>query len=127
MHCSLMNDSVPITDLRRRSPWSVILIPSSLKIFCADCIRLLSFIWRIVFAGLGQFPKSCPLACRYSRHFSHLPVIRLLSYHQHAIKPYLFNFIICSFIASSEQNCFQMFYYRITSTAGFKKFQFTTP
>jgi len=66
--CSL-NDSVPITDPRRRSPWSVILIPSFLKIFCADCIRLLSFIRMIVFAGLGQFPMSGPMACRYSHHF----------------------------------------------------------
>ena len=64
-----LNDSVPVTDPRRRSPWSVILIPSPLKIFCAVCIRLWSFIRRIVFAGLGQYPKSGPLACKYSRHF----------------------------------------------------------
>jgi len=64
-----LNDSVPITDPRRHSPWSVILIPSPLKIFCAACIRLLSFIRRIVFAGLGQYPKSGPLACRYPHHF----------------------------------------------------------
>jgi len=67
MYCSL-NDSVPITDPRRRLRWYVILIPSPLKIFCPTCIRLLSFI-RIVFAGLGQYPKSGPLACRYSHHF----------------------------------------------------------
>jgi len=24
---------------------------------------------RIVFAGLGQYPKSGPLACRYAHHF----------------------------------------------------------
>jgi len=69
MYCSL-NDSVPITDPRRRSPWSVILIPTSLNIFCAACIiRLLSFIMSIVFTGLGQYPNSGPLACRYSYHF----------------------------------------------------------
>ena len=80
MYCSL-NDSVPITDPRRHSPWSVILIPSPSKIFCAACIRLLSFIRRIVFAGLGLYPKSGPLACKYSHHFLLLPVIRLQSYH----------------------------------------------
>ena len=68
MYCSL-NDSVPITDPRRHSPWSVILIPSSLKIFCSACIRLLSFVRRIVFAGLRQYPKSGPLACMYSHYF----------------------------------------------------------
>jgi len=68
MYCYL-NDSVLITDPRRCSPWSVILIPSSLKIFCVACIRLLAFIRRIVFAGLGLYPKSGPLAYRYSHHF----------------------------------------------------------
>ena len=34
-----------------------------------DCIRLVSFIKRIVFAGLGQYTKSGPVACRYSHHF----------------------------------------------------------
>jgi len=33
------------------------------------CGLLLSFIRRIVFAGFGQYPKSGPLACRYSYHF----------------------------------------------------------
>ena len=43
MYCTL-NDSVPITDPRRRSPWSVILIQSSFKIFvrlALDCCLLL--------------------------------------------------------------------------------------
>jgi len=53
----------------RRSPWSVILIPWSLKRFCADCNRLLSSIKRMVFVGFVQYPKSGPLACRYSYHF----------------------------------------------------------
>jgi len=43
MYCSI-NDSDPITDPRRRSPWSVILIPTSLKSFDVDCVILLSFI-----------------------------------------------------------------------------------
>ena len=36
---------------------------------CADCIRVLSFIMRMVFVGFVQYPKSGPLACRYSHHF----------------------------------------------------------
>jgi len=53
--------------------------------FCADCIRVLSFIMRMVFAGFVQYLESGPLSCRCFHHFSHLPVIRLQSYCLHTI------------------------------------------
>jgi len=35
-----------------------------LKSFCANFFKSLSFTMRMVFAGFGQNPKSCLLACR---------------------------------------------------------------
>jgi len=95
MYCSL-NDSVLMTDPRWHLPWSMILIPWSVKSFCADCIKLLSFIMRMVFAGFGQYPKSRPLAFRYSNIFHACQwsdcraIVRI---------PYLFHLIICNLSA----------------------------
>jgi len=83
MYCSL-NDSVPITDPRRHSPWSVILIPS-LKIFvrialdhCFLLRRLFLQVWGST-QSLVHWPVGIPTI------FSHLLVIRLLSYHPYTI------------------------------------------
>ena len=107
MNCSL-NDSVPITASRWRSPWSVILMPVSSKSFLAAFCKYFFFSMRIVLWAFG--PKVRPLAlwtvlkvrplalwtvppfCNAFQRSDCRAIIR---------KPYMFHFNICGSVLSA--------------------------